>query len=264
MVAPDAPPLAGLRVLVTRPAHQAKHLCHLIESAGGMPLRFPTIEIAAPTDTVALERLVDRLDEFQIGVFVSPNAVTRAFELIRDRRGDLPPAMLVVSVGPGSARALAEANVRDVLTPGRTDSEGVLGLAPLQQVRGVRVVIFRGEGGRELLGQTLRQRGAQVEYAECYRRRRPVADTAMTREVMQGRVDVVTATSADALRNLFDMLGAPAAARLARAPLVVVSERLRQLAHELGHDGSIEVTTAATDEAIVAAISTIAGTHRGT
>lgn len=255
--------LAGVRVLVTRPAHQALPLCQLIEHAGGTAVRFPAIEIAPPTDTVALERLLDRLDRFDIAIFVSPNAVTRALDALRVRQQTLPPRMTVACVGAGSARALAEGGVAAVVTPARSDSEGLLEVAPLRAVAGQRIVIFRGEGGRELLADTLRQRGADVEYAECYRRQRPRVDAgAVTRDFMRGRIDVVTATSADALRNLHDMLDALAVSRLQKTPLVVVSERICELAHELGHDGPLAVATDASDQAILAAAAGIVSACR--
>jgi uroporphyrinogen-III synthase len=258
MVAPEPATLANKRVLVTRSAHQAQRLCELIERAGGTPVRFPTIEIAPPGDRSALERIVDRLQEFDLAIFVSPNAVVRAMEIIRARRGGPPAQLTIACIGTGSARALAEAGVSGALIPARSDSEGLLQLAPLAQIAGRRVVIFRGQSGRELLAEALRQRGAQVEYAECYRRQRPATDPhPLAREFMQDRIDVVTTTSADALRNLYEMLGRIAGPRLARVPLVVVSERLRDLAHELGHHGPVEVAALPADDAVVAAAATL-------
>lgn len=263
MAAIDTTALAGVRVLVTRPAHQAQPLCQLIERAGGVAIRFPTIEIATPADPAALERLLDRLDRFDIAIFVSPNAVTHALDALRARQQTLPPRMIVACIGAGSARALAEGGVATVVTPARSDSEGLLEVAPLREVAGQRIVIFRGEGGRELLADTLRQRGADVEYAECYRRRRPRVDAgAITRDFMQGRIDVVTVTSADALRNLHDMLDALAVPRLQKTPLVVASERIGELAHELGHDGPLAIATDASDEAILASTTGIVSACR--
>jgi uroporphyrinogen-III synthase len=253
MVAAEAKPLAGLRVLVTRPAHQALALSCMIEARGGIAIRFPTIEIAPPSDPQALKNAVARLELFDLAIFVSPNAVTYAFATM-DADG-LPSGLRVACVGAGSARALAEHGVIDAMVPARSDSEGLLELPSLRNVQGKRVAIFRGEGGRELLSEQLRSRGADVTYIECYRRVRPQADSAaLARDVLQNGVDVVTATSADALRNLFDMIEAPAAALLARAPLVVVSERLRDIAHELGQHGPVLVATSASDDGIVEAI----------
>jgi uroporphyrinogen-III synthase len=227
----------------------------LIERAGGTPVRFPTIEIAPPRDIRPLENLIARLDEFDIAIFVSPSAVARAMEAIRaHRRGELSPRTTVACVGSGSAKALAEFGIADVLAPTRTDSEGLLELTPLQQVAGKRIVIFRGEDGRELLGETLAARGARVEYAACYRRLRPRADAAaLALAFAQGEIDVVTATSAEALRNLWDMLG-DAGAPPIQIPIMVVSERLRQISRELGIKGPVQVAPTASDEAIVAAI----------
>jgi uroporphyrinogen-III synthase len=252
-MATDVKPLAGLRVLVTRPSHQALALSCQIESQGGVAVRFPTIEIAPPADPTTLKNTVARLDRFNLAVFVSPNAVTYAFAVMDSQ--PLPSGLTVACVGPGSARALAQHGVVQVLIPERGDSEGLLELPALQHVRGSRVVIFRGDGGRELLGDELRKRGADVTYVECYRRLRPRTDgSALTRAFLQHGIDVVTVTSADALRNLHDIIESPAASLLARTPLVVVSERLRDLALELGLQGSITITSSASDEAIVDAI----------
>ncbi len=259
----DTRPLAGLRVLVTRPAPQAEGLCTLIERAGGTPVRFPTIEIAPPRDITPLEDLIVRLEEFDIAIFVSPNAVVRAMEAIRARRGKLPPRMTVACVGSGSAKALAEFGITDVFAPTRTDSEGLLELPPLQQVTSKRIVIFRGEDGRELLGETLAARGARVEYAACYRRVKPRADAAtLVRAFAQGEIDVVTATSAEALGNLREMLGDAGAAVLMQTPIVVVSERLRQISRELGIKGPVQVASTASDESIVAAIQAWRGSQK--
>ena len=96
--------------------------------------------------------------------------------LIRARR-KFPRRLQVATVGGASVRALERFGITGVVAPqGRYDSESLLDLPALAAVNGRRVVIFRGEGGRELLGETLRARGAVVEYAECYRRVRPELD----------------------------------------------------------------------------------------
>ena len=225
----------------------------MIESQGGIAVRFPTIEIAPPGDPQALQAAVAALEQFNLAVFVSPNAVTYAFAAIGAR--GLPPGIEVACVGAGSARALAEHGIGNVLVPMRSDSEGLLELPALQHVQKKRVAIFRGDGGRGLLGEELRRRGATVTYIECYRRVRPRTDSVLlARNFLQNGIDLVTVTSADALRNLHDMIGASATALLARTPLVVVSERLRDLAHELGLQGPILVTASASDDGIVEAI----------
>lgn len=252
-----APPrtLAGLRVLVTRPRDQAENLAQLIEARGGQAIRFPVIKIAEPSDPRALNTILERLEDFDMAIFISPNAVNRALPLIR-ARGGMPPNLQLACVGRGSARELARHDIETAIAPrDRFDSEALLELPALQAVKGKRIVIFRGEGGRELLGDTLKARGAQVEYAECYRRQRPDADTTPLRQRWErGEIDIVSVTSADGLRNLLDMVGPAGRERLLRTPIVVVSERMARVCHELGFKTEARVAATAGDEAMVDAI----------
>lgn len=256
MAAPEARALAGVRVLVTRPQHQAGHLAELIEHDGGTAVVFPVIDIAPPQDTAALARIVERIDEFDFAVFISPNAAARAMNLLRARRAALPPHLRVAAVGRASARELERFGVGPVLAPReRFDSEALLELPEFQDLRGKRVVIFRGEGGRELLAETLGARGAQVEYAECYRRVRPDADVGpLLERWARKEIDVVVVTSVEGLRNLFDMLGKLGSQWLLKTPLVVVSERMAQAARELGFRDAPRVAASAADEAVLAAL----------
>jgi uroporphyrinogen-III synthase len=254
---PEFPSLAGVRVLVTRPREQAENLARLIEARGGEAIRFPVIEIAEPRDTRALLALIDHLKDFALAIFISPNAVNRAMSLIA-ARGGLPPGLRVACVGRGSARELKHFGIENaIVPPDRFDSEALLELPELLQVAGKRIVIFRGEGGRELLGDTLRARGAEIEYAECYRRLRPDTDTTpLLRRWERGEVDVVSVTSVDGLRNLFDMVGKAGQPWLIRTPVVVVSERMAQVCRELGFTTEPRVAATAGDEAILEAIQT--------
>lgn len=248
-------PLAGVGVLVTRPAQQAAHLCALLEAEGACAIRFPVLEIVSPDDTGVLNDIIDRLESFDIAIFISPNAVKRAVNCIQARRA-IPAGLRLAAVGRGSARTLAQLGLEvDIVPATRFNSEALLELAAMQQVAGKRIVIFRGEGGRELLAETLRQRGAEVEYAEVYRRVKPKSDVAgLLRHWARGDVDVVTVTSNDSLRNLYDMVGQLGRQWLQQTPLVVVSERTRALAAELGFKQVPVVASEASDEAIVRAV----------
>ncbi len=257
MPEPPAPSrtLAGVRVLVTRPKDQAENLVRLIEEHGGEAIRFPVIEIAEPQDTQALVAVIDRLKDFSMAIFISPNAVNRAMNLIL-ARGGLPKAARVACVGRGSARELKHFGTENVIVPpDRFDSEALLEMPELQQVAGKRIVIFRGDGGRELLGDTLKARGAAIEYAECYRRLRPNTDmTPLLRRWARGEIDIVSITSADGLHNLFDMVGKAGQHWLIRTPIIVVSERMVEVCRELGFKSEPRVATTASDEAILEAI----------
>jgi uroporphyrinogen-III synthase len=230
---PNGKPLAGKGVVVTRPAHQAQALAHLIAEAGGSPILFPAIEIRDVADPAPFERVVERLDEFDLAIFISPNAIERALRLIRARR-ELPPHLWIAAIGGGSVRALERHGVIGVIAPqGRYDSEALLERSEVAGAK--RVVIFRGEGGREHLGEALRGRGATVEYAECYARVRPAVDPApLLRAWSGGDVHAVTATSSEGLRNFADMIGDQGRAPLERAPVFVPHPRIAEAARGLG------------------------------
>jgi uroporphyrinogen-III synthase len=255
------PDLNGVGVLVTRPAHQADTLCRLIEAAGGEAIRFPVLAIAPPLDRRSALAMVAQLAQYELAVFVSPNAVELGLDLI-EAQGGLPPGLRLAVVGEGSGRALRARLGRgpDLQPSERYDSEGLLALPVLQQVTGWRIVIFRGDGGRELLGQTLRERGATVDYAEVYRRERPIADReALEAQLARGAVDIVTVTSSEGLRNLLELAGAESAQRLKQLPLVVVSERTAALAQALGFSLPALVAAQASDAGLVQAVAHWAG-----
>jgi uroporphyrinogen-III synthase len=227
-------PLAGKGIVVTRPAHQATHLAELIRAAGGKPILFPVIEIVAVDDLQPLIALIDRLDEFDLAVFISPNAVNKAMNLIKARRA-LPPRLKFAAIGRGSVRELKHFGLTDVIAPARFDSEALLELPEMQDIAGRRVVIFRGDGGRELLGDTLAARGATVEYAECYRRGRPQLDAApLLKAWARNELHAITVTSSDGLHNLFDLVGKLGQSWLRKTPVFVPHPRIEQTARELG------------------------------
>jgi len=91
---------------VTRPAHQAPPLARAIEAAGGRAILFPAIEIGEMDDLASFYGVVDELEEFDLAVFVSPNAAERAIDLILARR-QLPPGLRLAAIGSGGVRALA-------------------------------------------------------------------------------------------------------------------------------------------------------------
>lgn len=248
-----AGPLAGRGIVVTRPAGQAAALAAMISAAGGNPILFPVLEILDVSDLQPLINVIERLDSYDLAVFISPNAVTRAMNQIAARRS-WPPELRVAAVGKGSVRELKRFGITDVIAPTRTfDSERLLELPQLQAVSGRRIVIFRGDGGRELLADTLTARGARVEYVECYRRARPRADAApLLRAWARNEVHAVTVTSSEGLRNLFEMLGKLGQSWLQRTPLFAPHPRIAVAARELGCTRVIE--TEPGDENLVLAL----------
>ncbi|HEX2826507.1 MAG TPA: uroporphyrinogen-III synthase [Burkholderiales bacterium] len=245
--------LAGRGVIVTRPAGQSDGLAKCVEREGGKAIVFPVIAIEDVADRERLMRIVDRLDDFDLAIFVSPSAVAKAMAAITGRRA-FPSSLTAAAVGPGGARELKRRGIERVLVPpARFDSEGLLDLPELRHVAGRHVVIFRGEGGRALLAETLALRGARVTFAECYRRVKPQADVAPLVDAWdRGEVHAVIATSSEGLRNFHDMLGEAGRAALRRTPVFVPHPRIKDAAHALGIAEAF--VTAAGDEAMVAGI----------
>jgi len=226
-------PLAGRTVLVTRPAHQAVALALAIHAAGGTAFEFPALDVEAlPLDELSVP--LSQLAEADIAVFISPNAAQFGMAAIH-AGGRLPVSVEVFAVGPGTARALQAHGVRGVTTPDGQDSEALLALPQLQEVAGKRVVIVRGVGGRGLLAETLRKRGAQVDFMECYRRLRPQADAApLLARWQAGGIDAVTVASAETLHNLAALLGEAGVSLLARTPLFAPHEKIAEAARRFG------------------------------
>ncbi|QBQ53809.1 uroporphyrinogen-III synthase [Nitrosococcus wardiae] len=247
--------LADQWILVTRPAEQAERLSQLIEAEGGQVLRFPTVEIGDPKEPSAVEEIIRRLDRFHWAVFVSANAVKRGLPWVLSRR-EMPADLKIAVVGQATAQALADFGLHPHLCPtSGYNSEALLAMDELQHMSGSRVVIFRGSGGRELLAGTLAKRGAQIEYAEVYRRCLPPPSVAAKlRQTLASRpVDVVITTSKAVLENLCYLVGEPLLEKLRLIPLVVIGSRQAQQAKELGFT-QIWVAQEPSDTALVQAI----------
>jgi uroporphyrinogen-III synthase len=231
-------PLAGLNIVVTRPRPQAAGLAGRIEAAGGKPLLFPLLEIEPVSDVQALREQLSHLEETDLAIFISPNAVRYGVAAIQSlcARGGvekaLPATVQIAAVGQGSAKALHELGIENVLAPTeRFDSEGLLALGEMNEVAGKRVMILRGDGGRELLGDTLRARGANVAYVTCYLRSKPDLHVA---ELLAAAPDAVTVTSSEALNYLWEVIEEAGRARLAAIPLFVPHDRIAHAARRLG------------------------------
>ncbi len=249
--------LAGLRVLVTRPRHQNAGLVALIEKHGGTAIRFPVIEILPARDRGAALAALAALDDYALMIFVSLNAVEHGLALMGTARA-LEARACMIAVGESTAAALEQAGFDSVLRPAQgSSSEALLALPELdgKSVAGSRILIVRGEGGRQLLGDTLSKRGARVTYAEVYRRARPeVNGGGLADRGRNGGIDTIVITSLEGFENLFAMLGKGAAAWLKEAGYVVVSRRLAAHARALGIKNQAVIAARVDDEALLEAL----------
>ncbi|MGQ0587733.1 MAG: uroporphyrinogen-III synthase [Gammaproteobacteria bacterium] len=219
--------LAGVRVLVTRPAHQAENLCRMIEAEGGSVVRLPLLTIEPGTQLAeARRRLAAGHD---LWIFTSANAVRLAAPLATD---DWPSRL--AAVGPATATAIAAAGHAAAATPIEgASSEALLALPEFGALQGQRVLLVTGEGGRRTLEQELAARGARVERAEVYRRvPLPYPPDAVAAALR--RSDVIVITSGESLEHLVRLTPEAARGTLLKKALVVPAARVVEKARELG------------------------------
>ncbi|WP_370869853.1 uroporphyrinogen-III synthase [Methylobacter sp.] len=247
--------LSGVRVLVTRPEHQAENLSRLIEERGGIAIRFPTLDIVSRNDD-EIKYSLTNMDSFQWVIFISVNAVNFALKANSGKIGRTE-SVRFAAVGRSTAQAMKVAGLPvDLMPADGYNSEALLAMPQLQQVEGQNFLIVRGEGGREQLATTLRSRGAEVNYLEVYKRIIPRIDSSPVIELLvQHRLDVITVTSAEALQNLSLMLGENNNKLLSLIPLVVVSDRIRCIAADMGFK-RVTVTDSPIDTAILETVIT--------
>ena len=247
--------LAGRTIVVTRPAGQAETLCEAIEARGGQAVRFPVLGIAPAADVAPLADVTARLEDFDLAFFVSPNAVDFALGYILERR-EWPPHLDVSTVGGGSERALHRMGFAHVIVPiSGFDTESVLALPEFSALamQGRKVVVFRGDGGRDLLGEVLAQRGAEVEYVTVYRRYCPETDSRdLIAAAQSDALDAIVLTSSEGVRNLETMLGPDGLRALCEVAVFVPHPRIAGFALEAGFRRVVE--TDAGDAGIVAGL----------
>ncbi|GAB2896440.1 hypothetical protein GCM10027046_27360 [Uliginosibacterium flavum] len=199
-------PLAGRCIVMTRPAGQAEGLARELQALGAEVLNFPVIAIEA-ADPAPLRAL--DLADFDLAFFVSPNAVEQAFKIRLPE--EWPSALRVATVGPASARALAQQGYASVISPqSGFDSEAVLALPEFSSaaVAGKRVLLLRGEGGRDLLADTLRERGAMVEQVSCYRRVcAPLDPAPLLARFARGELAALVFSASEGLRFFLEISG---------------------------------------------------------
>lgn len=246
---PAEPPLAGFGIIVTRPARQAAGFAEKLVALGAAPILFPAIVIHPPDDRAALDRVHAELSSYDFAFFVSSNAV----EYGAPARGGWPARLAVFAPGPGTAEALIAVGAPHVRIPTTTfDSEGLLALPELADATGKRAIVFRGDGGRETLGDTLQARGAHIDYASCYRRAKPDSSAeGLMQALRERRAHALTVTSSEGLDNLWEIVGDEGRALLASLPVFVPHTRIAARARALGLDAR---ETAAGDAGLLAGL----------
>ncbi len=230
-------PLTHISVWITRPGVPGERLCAAIRELGGQALHLPAIQIEAPElGPAELEGIDARARACTQTVFVSGNAVCWAIRLLPERTLQALRTKPTYAPGAATAAALRENGFLHVNTAAE-GSESLLGLPTLSKahIAGQKIVIFRAEGGRELLRDSLNERGAETEYAEIYRRVCPRYEpTVMEKHYQDTRPDLILVSSRTGLRNLRKLFPEALLPELQDTHLLTLSERIAALAKPLG------------------------------
>lgn len=253
-------PLSGKRVLVTRPAHQAQPLCGLLQQQGATAVSLPLLDIQAITagspQFHKLKQYILDLDLFQHVIFISPNAAEQGGEWIDTYWPQLPVGINWYAIGQKTAATLNHYGIDAFRSPTGYDSEALLASPALQDIAGDKILIMRGEGGRETLANELGARGAEVSYAELYRRSQPQYDKAVLQQAFTPMPDAILISSGEGLQNLLALIqqhNLLQTRALQQCDFIVPSERVKDIASQAGLD---RITTAAgpDDQAMVRAL----------
>ncbi|WP_019141465.1 uroporphyrinogen-III synthase [Noviherbaspirillum massiliense] len=248
-------------VVITRPLAQAVPLAQRVRDVGRVPVVFPLLDILPLPDSRPLQEALADLHDYAMVAFVSPNAIDAAFAWIKD----WPQDAAIAVVGEGSKAALARhgvtvehARIISPADPRRSDSQGLLQALDVEALRGKRVLIIRGESGRELLADALQDSGVEVRKVAAYRRAAPELNeekTALLKQLIDGSCDWII-TSSEALRNLIQLSGQigqdDLIRKLQEQHLIVPHIRIEETARILGFQ---HITlTGSGDEQLLAAL----------
>lgn len=225
----------SVRILVTRPLEQADNLCRLIRELGEQAVMFPVLAINALTPVITPIAVINQVNRYDWVIFVSANAVRYACTNLTSENLQIANTVRVVALGKATANALTSLFWPVHLVPEYDfTSEALLASEILQQIKDQRFLVIKGQGGRNKLIQTLKQRGAIVDNLAVYCRSKPDISETMKKQALTQQLDIIVITSGEALENLLDLAGENFAILLKSIPLVVISQRIRKIAEELG------------------------------
>ena len=248
--------LAGLGVLVTRPAWQAGPLSQRLTALGATVYALPALEIVPRADQDAQQTALGPIAHFDWVIFVSANAVRYGAQW-------LPNIAFprLAAVGPATAAALTATDRRlDLLPVSGYDSEQLLASPAFQSVRGQRILIVRGNAGRATLADTLIARGAEVAYAEVYTRTvatpAPQRLRAIETAWAAGAIQIVTVTSVDIARALLQLLTPQGRALFTQSTLLAGSARIADRVRALGLTGPLVIAANPAEDGLIEALLT--------
>jgi len=253
----DTKPLFGKRILVTRAAHQSGSLAALLRDEGAQPILAPTIRIAPPLDSGPLRDAVTHLDCYDWILFTSGNSVDAVFSSISDAGLDVRALVgtKVCAIGVKTQQALTSRGIQADLVPDDARAEGVVAaMVPLLAER-TRILLPRAEVAREILPESLREAGAEVDVVPAYQNLPPEHQEAerIRRLVDPAECEAILFTSSSTVQNLVDVLGQDGADRLNALDLFSIGPITTHTAERLG----LRVAATSPEQAIESLVATV-------
>lgn len=248
------PDLQGITVVVTRPAHQAAGFSQALQQAGANAVLFPLIAVQECHDVAAAKARFATLAAYDTVLFISANAVEYGLALLDAQQTQTLRHLTLGAIGKKTAAVLQRYGLVSQLVPAQGfTSEDLLALPALRDLHERRVLIVRGEGGRELLADTLRDRGANVDYVDVYQRIVPQNAKGLLKHLHEARqLDIIAITSSEGILNLLALLDNPEWIKTVR--LLVGSQRMVATARQAGFTGQMVVAANPGDEAMLHAL----------
>lgn len=220
-------PLDGFTLLNTRPKNQAASLSNWAKSQGAEIIECPAITIAPLSPETALDHNID------IGIVVSPQAALLALKAL----AGLSQQVKILTIGKKTTQLLTQKGIAIQSSAPMENSESLLTLPILEQIKGKRILLFKGEGGRQLLKDQLERRGAEVIERNLYQRNCPTSLPIHCQKLLKkGQKFIILGTSQTSVRHLYELFTGKAKAALEQALWLVLSERIATILYERGID----------------------------
>jgi uroporphyrinogen-III synthase len=237
-----------LTVLITRPRPQGEALCEAMQAVGYKTVYFPTMDIHATTLQQA--EALKKINAADIIVFISANAAQYASKLL----AQASITARIACIGKATAAAVKDQGLSVDILSRSMNSEGLLACDELQSLQGKRVLMIRGKGGREFLGQTLGRRGAHVDYLEVYERRKT---TDKLDPASLEKADIVLVTSQEGLMNLVHLIPGRSRAAFYQKTVLVSSQRLADFVCACGFLQQVVIAASPCADALIEALQSV-------
>jgi uroporphyrinogen-III synthase len=249
--------LLGLRVLVTRPAHQAVSLISALNQASATPLLLPVTTIIPTINDPSVGAALQQYEQANSIIFTSSNAVRNAILAINKANKSWPPVQSVFAIGPATCHSLNVSNCNNVIMPDIDfSSEGLLAKSELQHIKDNIIIIFGGANPRPLLATQLQQRGAHVLHAACYMRQPLTAQMDIKQQAeLLNKVDIIVCTSNETLLNLIQAFDKGLHNQLFDKEFLVINSHMKTTLKGLGYIKSPIIADNPTDHSIMSALT---------